>query len=651
MFIRAVSTRDRKTGSVYTTHHLVESIRTERGPRQRVIMFLGTLDLPREQWRALAAVLEERLGGQRNLFPADPALASLADSAFASHDVKESLRHAKATREATSELVTVDLASLTTSIHRSLGQELVGSAFFDRLGFPELLSSCGMTAYQQDLARAVIVGRLLKPGSDLATWRWIRNSSSLPEFVESDLENVGKDGIYEIADRLWLHKETLEAGLRKREGQLFPSGENIILYDLTNAHFEGRCLGNKLAKRGVSKQKRMDCPLVTLALAVDAQGFPLFSQIYEGNQSEPATLKDLLARMELEAGGLFEGQKPTLTMDRGIATADNLAYLESEGYPYLVIERRDAAKDFESVFEQAPNGFQQISGEKEGTRVYIKKMEPEAKNTPPAAESTDPNAANPPVPTALLLCYSEGRMEKERGIDSLKEKRWLEDLERLNKSIAKGNLKASDKVHRRIGRLLERYPSVASQYSIEAILEAKPESTDASPKRKREVEQRVESLTWKRLPERQARETRQGCYVIRTTHINMEPERIWRLYMALTRVESAFRALKSDLGFRPIRHHGDQRTKGHLFVSVLAYHLLISIERSLLNKGDHRSWTTLQEQLQTHQRSTVNLRGKGNLLYQIRVSATPEPLHREIYRLLEIQDPLPRTRRDLTMQT
>ncbi len=633
MFIRAVSTRDRKTGSVYTTHHLVESIRTERGPRQRIIMFLGSLDLPRTQWRALAAVLEERLGGQRALFPADPSLAALADAAFAQHDVKESLRHTQATREAAAERVSVDLASVASSFHRSLGPELVGNAFYDRLGFAELLASCGLTAYQQDLARAVIVGRLLQPGSDLATWRWLRNASSLSEFVASDLEKVGKDGVYEIADRLWLHKDALEAGLREREGSLFPCGESIVLYDLTNAHLEGRCLGNTLAKRGVSKQKRMDCPLVTLALAVDAQGFPLFSQIYEGNQSEPATLKDILARMESAGAGLFEGQKPTLIMDRGIATADNLVYLEDQGYPYLVIERRDAAKDHEPAFEQAPEGFQRVSGEAEGERVYIKKVA--AKAAEPVAENAE--TVVPSVPTALLLCYSEGRKAKERGMDTLKEQRWLQDLERLQKSILKGHLKDSTKVNRRIGRLLERYPTVASHYRVEPVAEP--------------TGKQITSLTWERLPERLARETRQGCYVIRTTHTDMEPERIWQLYMTLTRVESAFRALKSDLGFRPIRHHGELRTQAHLFISVLAYHLLASIERSLNQQGDHRSWATLHEQLATHQRSTISLRGEGNLLHQIRISGNPEPVHQEIYRLLEIQDPLPRNRRDLILQT
>ena len=127
MFIRAVSSRDRTTGTLYTSHQLVESYRSERGPRQRVVMYLGALDLPKTQWRALAAALEAKLTGQAGLFEVDPSLQTIADTAFAAHGVKESLRHARSEREATAEMVPVDLQSATISLSRSLGPELVAN--------------------------------------------------------------------------------------------------------------------------------------------------------------------------------------------------------------------------------------------------------------------------------------------------------------------------------------------------------------------------------------------------------------------------------------------------------------------------------------------------------------------------------------------
>jgi transposase len=532
--------------------------------------------------------------------------------------VKESLRHARCQREAAAEMVRVDLQSATTSLSRSLGPELVANAFFDRLGITEILSQCGLNDQQLDLAKAVIIGRLIQPSSDLATWRWMRTHSSLPEFLKSDLEKVGKDAVYEIADRIWLCKDALEKGLRAQEGTLFPCSESVFLYDLTNTYFEGRCQGNKLAKRGNSKEKRSDCPLVTLALAVDAQGFPLFSQIHEGNQPEPATLVGVLDRLECDGAGLFKSFEPTLVMDRGIATTANLALIKERNYPYLLIERRDVTKDFEADFENARDDFQQIAGEEPGERVYVKKVD---------AGDHEP---------ASLLCFSEGRAEKESSIDTLKEKRFREDLTRLQKSVAKGNIQATDKVNQRIGRIRERYPSIAQHYQIDLTL-----AGDGK---------KATGLIFMRTKGMESRVQRQGCYVIQTSHHDLSPERIWKLYMTLNRVESAFRALKSDLGFRPVRHQIERRTKSHLFISVLAYHLLASIEQTLRRQDDHRSWATLNEELETHQRSTISLRGEGTILHQIRLSGTPELKHAEIYRLLNVKDPLPKTRLDLKLQ-
>lgn len=618
MFIRAVTSRDRSTGAVYTAHQLVESYRSERGPRQRVVMYLGALDLPKAQWRALAAILEARFTGQSGLFEAEPGLQAIADAAFAQHGVKESLRHARSEREAAAEMVRVDLQSAAISHSRSLGPELVANTFFDRLGITEILSRCGLGKFQQDVAKAVIVGRLIKPGSDLATWRWMRTHSSLPEFLKADLEKVGKDAVYEIADRIWLCKDALEQGLRAREGVLFPCEESVFLYDLTNTYFEGCCAGNKLAKRGKSKEKRSDCPLVTLALAVDAQGFPLFSQIYEGNQGEPATLVDVLKRLEADGSGLFKSLKPTLIMDRGIATAENLALIKAQHYPYLLIERRDATKDFETQFGNATEDFLQVAGEEPGERVYVRKTD---------AADDEPTH---------LLCYSEGKAEKESDIDKLKEKRFCEDLTRLQKSVEKGNIQATDKVNQRIGRIRERFPSIAQHYQIDLTTAADGKKATA--------------LVFVRTPGMESRIKRQGCYVIQTSHRDLAPERIWKLYTTLTRVEAAFRALKSDLGFRPVRHQIERRTKGHLFISVLAYHLLASIEQALRRQDDHRRWATINEELETHQRSTISLRGEDTTLHQIRLSGIPEPKHTEIYRLLNIKDPLPKIRRDLKLQ-
>lgn len=200
MYIRAVNVANRRTGGARTHHQLVECHRTEKGPRQRMIMHLGPLDLPQNRWRELASALEVQLTGQQVLFPPEADIQALTEEILTARGVEAPLRNAQVVRKskAKADLVAVDLNSLATSESRSVGPELVGHTFYQRLGFPDMLAECGLTPYQRDLAEAVVLGRLVAPDSDLGTWRWLRARSSLSEFLATNLENVGKDAVYEI---------------------------------------------------------------------------------------------------------------------------------------------------------------------------------------------------------------------------------------------------------------------------------------------------------------------------------------------------------------------------------------------------------------------------------------------------------------------
>ncbi len=306
MFIREYVTYNKKTDTRYITHRLVEAIQTEKGPRQRIIMHLGTLLLPKSEWRHLAKVLESRLAGQVSLFEEEfPAIAAAADRAFEHFRFIQSERQERSAQKENRELVQVDVQSIGAGYSRSLGPELVASSFWDRLDFDQILTSSGFDVKELSLAKAVILARLLAPDSDYGTWRWLGQRTALAEMLPVDLTTVGKDAFYEIADDLYSRKEQLEKSLRDREVTLFSIDATLFLFDLTNAYFEGSCLKNDLAERGKSKEKRSDCPLVTLALVVDQLGFPVFSQIYSGNQSEPKTLTDILDELYQEGDSLF----------------------------------------------------------------------------------------------------------------------------------------------------------------------------------------------------------------------------------------------------------------------------------------------------------------------------------------------------------
>jgi transposase len=612
MYIRETKTHNKKTGKTYVKYQLVESFRAEKGPRQRVIMDLGSsLSLSKQDRRELAAILEERLSGQSSFFAEKyPELAGIADEAMRHYNYVQS--HSVPVLEGHEdqldrELVCMDLNSLGSMQHRSMGSDLVGHVFWNRLGFDEILTGCDFSERDRALAQAVIVGRLVAPSSDLATCRWFKDRSALIELLQIDLSKIGKDAFYEIADKIWDEKARIEAALKLNEDFLFPGRTTLYLYDLTNTYFEGSCLTNELAKRGHCKQNRTDCPLVTLALVIDKEGFAITSRIYGGNQSEPQTLEEILQHLypESEQGSLF---LPTIVMDRGIATKDNLALLKEKGYPYLLIERRNAEKEYVKEFEHARDDFEVIKDKKGKTKVYVKKLDIE--------EGT------------RVLCLSDGREAKEEAIDELKERRFLEDLGRLAKSVAKGNIKLKEKVGERVGRLKERYPRIAPHYEI--ILNENDDKTQ------------ITEVLHEKKDSRRKKQTVSGCYVIETSHKDLEAQEIWHLYMTLTRVEDSFRSLKDELGVRPIYHQNADRTKAHLFVSVLAYHLLNAIEKTLQTHGDQRTWASIREILSTHQRSTIVFKDDQGMIHHTRLSSTPESQHKEIYERLDIKDPLKR---------
>ncbi|MDA8226928.1 MAG: IS1634 family transposase [Desulfitobacterium hafniense] len=577
--------------------------------KQRIIMHLGTLELPKSLWPKLAKTLEARLAGQASFFEQNGPVSRAADQAMEHYEFVQRKEKEKAIRQSQRELLTIDTQSLNTSTFRSLGPELVAHTFWQKLGFDELLEKCGLSLTEQALAQAIIVGRLINPASEHSTWKWLRKQTALVELLPADLSQIGKDPLYEIGDLLLLHKKALEKGLREREAALFPQERALFLYDLTNTYFEGSAHKNKIAHRGNSKEKRSDCPLVVLALVVDSQGLPIFSQIYKGNQSEPETLESILERLYCAEETLFRETLPTIVMDRGIATKDNIALIKAKEYPYVIIERRAVEKDYLKEFATARETFEKMSNASDSAgSVYVKKVETET--------------------GCRVLCLSEGRERKEKAMDTLKEERFLQDLGRLKGSIERKNILLATKVSERIGRIKERYPSIAGHYEI---------SLELDDERKKVVH-----MSWTKKASRERRSTLTGCYVIETSHRELEAKEIWGIYTTLVRVEDAFRDLKTDLGLRPVHHQLEERTEAHLFISVLAYHLLISIERELQRQGENRRWGTVRDELSTHQRTTVIMIDAEDQIHHIRVSGIPESEHTKIYQLLKVKDPLKR---------
>jgi len=602
MFIRQYKTKNKKTGKIYIKHQLVQSYRTESGPRQRIVMNLGKLNLDRSEWRRLAFALEGRLSGQQPLIK-EPEITCEVERVFKNYDFYKLRKKRKDERP---DHLSIDLDKVATTGNRSLGPELVAEDAWNRLFMDKILRDAGLDEKSRAIAKASIFARLMRPSSELSALKWINDISSAPEIIDPFLAKLKKDPLYQVADVLLYQKDAIERGLRQREKEIFPAKNILFLYDLTNTYFEGAARGNSYAKRGKSKDRRSDCPLICLALLVDSRGYPLFSQVYEGNQSEPETLDTVLDRLEEDSNKSLLSVKPTIVADKGIATKENIALLESRGFDYMVVERKKTQKDYIDEFRNL-EGFSKNTEDDEDDTIYFKKVVHEDK--------------------ARLLVASAARKEKEKAMDALKESRFLEDAGSLKRSVKKGNIILASKVNVRIGRLLQRYPTVAKYYDIE-------------PKTDSEGKKVLGLLIEKRQVKRENRNILTGCYVIETTHKDMAAEDILKSYHSLARVESAFKSLKTDLGLRPVYHHKADRCSAHLFISVLAYHLLNTIELALLEKGEHKRWSTIRDELSTHMRTTVIMTDKEGAIHHIRVSSSPETHQKKIYDLLGVKDRL-----------
>jgi hypothetical protein len=450
MFVKEIKTRNRKTGAVYVKHVLVESIRTDGKARPRVIINLGRLDLPRDLWPQLAEELSARLTGQGHLdipgVKTKKGVLTAADRAMENHLLKAERQRKRSERvgrekNVDGNSVEVSLDKVTKTASRSFGPEQVcdHAHAWKSLKLPGLLNKLGFTPKEAALAEAVVCGRLIAPGSELSTWEWIRKRSSIGELTESPLDNVGRNAVYRVGDRLWEGKDALESHLRMLKEAGSPSKDALYLFDLTNFYFEGQSLGNALSARGKSKERRSDAPLVSLGLVVDSEGFPVMSEVFPGNISEPSTLEGVLSKMGFRDDCL-PGLNPTLAMDRGIATTENVEMLKAKGFPYVLITRGPRNSDYLDQFENRVNDPSFESFERDGYAVHLKKILHEDGTTE-------------------VLCVSDKKRAKEESM----KRRWIdhamEDFARLQKSVRskkRGSVRKTEKVAVRIGRLSER---------------------------------------------------------------------------------------------------------------------------------------------------------------------------------------------------
>jgi len=400
-----------------------------------------------------------------------------------------------------------------------------------------------------------------------------------------------------------------------REKDIFSLSEKLFFLDLTNSYFEGQADGNPKAIWGLSKEKRSDCKLVSLGLIIDELGFAKYSELFAGNQHEAEVLSVMINSLEQH---LEPQTDRTVVIDAGIATSENIDWLKDNQYHYIAVNR--GAWPFEQDYSQ----MKVIREDKaKGIKIEVKRFVHQGE--------------------VYILCRSEKKAKKEQSMRTRVEELFLDRLSYYKAGLhLPHRTKKYTKALELVGRLKEKYPKAAKLYNVEVIPEEEKPATDKSLC--------AVDIVWEKKNVNYEREiSHEGSYILRTDRVDLSDEEIWNIYIMLRQIEYAFKSMKSSLGLQPNFHQKEDRVDTHMFISVVAYHILHIIENRLRANGDRRNWNTIRNVLSTHERLTIGYKVKeedGSIRQKhVRLNSRLELEHVEIYKMFNLSGvPLPRKR-------
>jgi transposase len=532
----------KKDGKVHRYWCLVRSVRVGRRVIQQTVAHLGELD---EHGRIEARALARRLIGA-------PEQAQLFD------DGSEQMT------------VPVRLKGIRIERSRRFGDVYLALALWRGTGLEELCERLLPAGKERiswaKIAAVLVTARLCEPSSELHIAEdWYRHTA-LSDLLQLEDDQVNKDRLYRALDHLILHKEALEAHLSRRCGELFAVQNEVLLYDVTSTYFEGQAEANPLARRGYSRDHRPDCKQVCIALVVTFDGFPLGYEVFAGNTHDSRTLQTIVATMEARHGMLGR----VWISDRGMASADNLAWLRRTGRRYIIGAPKSELKKFSSALAAA-DGWRTVH---EGVEVKLTR--------------------HPETEEAVILCRSADRRGKERAMHDKFSQRIEEALQRLAARLARAKKRVDPAVvNRQIGRILQQNQRSAARFAI--TLE--PDGCSAGFRLGVVYNDAFDD--WAALSE--------GAYLLRSNITDWSDEQLWKAYIQLTEAEAAFRIHKDQLNLRPIWHQRAERVQAHILVCFLAFVLWKSLEMWQSRAGLGNSPRTVLEELARIQSNDVVL--------------------------------------------
>jgi len=514
MFLRRFERH--KNHKPHTYWALVESYRTAKGSRQRVVAYLGELT-PSEQdgWARLGAHLSGEVKTQRpqrTLFDPPRRDEPLPD-----------------------EPLLVNLSSIRLERPRDFGDVWLAWGLWRMLGLDELLEQLiepGREGVSWGAMAAILtMARFCEPSSELhIADTWYRRTA-LEELLGVTPEQVHTDRLYKALDHLLPHKGALEKHLRQRLGELFELKCDLLLYDVTSTYFEGELKGCPIAKRGYSRDSRPDRPQVCLGLVVTEEGFPIGYEVFAGNTHDSKTVPSIVESLEKKHGTINR----IWVFDRGMVSETNLTFLRGRAAQYIVGTPKSMLRQFERHLAEKDWSTAQA-----GVEVKL--------------------VSSPDGEETFILARSADRRQKELAMHEKFTARLEAGLKKMQAAAEAGRLKDEATAGQRLGRLKQQNWRAAQAFEV--TINKLPESRG---------QQRLEIL-WRRQAKFAAwSQLADGCYLLRSNLKGIDAATLWRRYIELTEAEWAFRITKDELVIRPIWHHKEDRVKAHILVCFLAY--------------------------------------------------------------------------------
>ena len=590
MFLR----RNRRVvdGESYEYWSLVETYRTAKGPRQRVVASLGKspgLDPAHQrQWADLDRLLE-------GTPPAGVQMA-LPSPNFALGESKPIWAE-------------VDLAGLRVERVREFGQVYLGLSLWRRLGLHTVLRALlppGQEDVAWDLTACILtLARFCGQKSELeVAERWYAQSA-LDDLLDVASDQVNDARLYRGLDALLPHKDALCRHLQKRYESLFGVRFEFLLYDVTSTYFEGQAEKNAKAARGYSRDQRPDCQQVNIGLVVTPEGLPLGYEVFAGNRTDVTTVEDMVRLMEEKYGQA----ERIWVMDRGMISEENIDFLRARGARYLVGTPKRQLRQFEAPLLEEKDWTEVQPG------VQVKLIR-------------HPDEAGGEI---YVLCKSAARQEKEAAMLELRRQRLKKELEKIHATLQRQPVADVGPIERRIGRWMGKYAAA------ERLIDVKLVRNEAGAACGLEIQERAGPSEWARHAH--------GAYLLRTNCTEMNPVALWRWYMQLTQVEDAFRISKSDLYLRPVYHQKTERVDAHILVCFLSLVLWRTLENWMKCRGLGTCARQLIEEVATVRRLDVVLpmrtkAAEAPTEVRLRVVTRPDPPAAELLCRLGLELPI-----------